>query len=665
MSSNSAHPATSRYLLQQSTLRQCWQAGFPQKSFYIAATSFGAGLNFLAAWRLWEQSAPPGKQMHFVAVDNQALPRSALEQALALWPELADCSQALLAVYPQRPTVGFHQFVFAQRRVTLTLIVAEAATGLKQLLVSDHPLHRKPFHPGMDAWLLDDVSPASDSSMHQPQLFDVIAALSRQHSRLATSTATASTKRELRRVGFRVEEASAHGTPGNTLVATFTAVTKPEAANFNPSTRNSPYPIPWHVAPTPASLSNPRATVIGAGLAGSHSARALAERGWKVTVLERGKSIASGASGNAQGIVYGKLSSDSDGLASYNLSSLLYAQRFYGSYWRQSPAFGEQCGLLQLAFNKKEEGIRQKLHASFAGADDFLRFVEPEHASEIAGLPIEVPCVYFPQLGWLNPALLCRELLHHPNIELQCNVSITALEYDETAGLWRLLDQAGHPITETPRVVIANAHHALDFPQTGHLPLKPIRGQVSEFPGEHIPLKTVLCGEGYIAPATARGSKGRLQSFGASYTLKEQRREVLPDDHRHNLAKLSGSLPRLATTIQDLDPGRLSGRTAFRCTTADYLPLVGPVPDYSRLIQTFQSLGRNAKANIPQSGTYLPGLYINVGHGSRGLAYTPLAGELLAAQMNGDPLPLTRDLATALNPARFIIRDLIRRRLKP
>ena len=65
---------------------------------------------------------------------------------------------------------------------------------------------------------------------------------------------------------------------------------------------------------------------------------------------------------------------------------------------------------------------------------------------------------------------------------------------------------------------------------------------------------------------------------------------------------------------------------------------------------------------LAKPGSYLPGLYLNIGHGSRGLAYCPLSAELLAGVINNEPLPMARELANALNPARFLIRDLIKNR---
>lgn len=676
--------AESRYLfLEQNHLQARWQNGFPQETFYIGETGFGTGLNFLAAWQAWEENAAVDKQLHFISVENEPLQRADLAKALALWPELADYAEALLAVYPQLPTTGFHHFVFAGQRVKLSLIIDDPATGMNQLLMSNHPLYRKPFHRGMDAWFLAGFAPAENPSMWKAELFDVIAALSDEQCSLVASTAAGAVQEDLERVGFRTDERPGHNKGRNTLAASYVGQPQPEARDFGSSLRHSPYPTPWHVAPSRQSAKI--AVVIGAGLAGSHTARALAERGWQVTVLEQAATVASGASGNAQGIVYGKLSRDMDAAGRFNLSSLLYAQRFYQDYWR-GPSFageltdgepadealpaderviGEQCGLLQLAFNDKERQIRERLKTSFAGTDDFLRFVEATQASEIAGIPVESPCMYFPQLGWLSPALLCRQLLDHPGITVQCNSSVATLKNTGASSTWRLLDKHGQLLAEAPNVVVANAHHALGFPSTRHLPLKAIRGQVSQFRGEQIPLKTVLCSDGYIAPAAKVKTTNKLQSFGATFTLHEQRPAVLISDHKKNLANLSASMPGLAPVLHNVDPGTLSGRASFRCTTADYLPLVGPAPDYSRFIDAFALLSKNAKAGIPTAGPYLTGLFMNLGHGSRGLAYTPLSAELLAAQMDGDVLPLPRDLATALNPARFIIRDLIRNRLEP
>jgi tRNA 5-methylaminomethyl-2-thiouridine biosynthesis bifunctional protein len=55
-----------------------------------------------------------------------------------------------------------------------------------------------------------------------------------------------------------------------------------------------------------------------------------------------------------------------------------------------------------------------------------------------------------------------------------------------------------------------------------------------------------------------------------------------------------------------------------------------------------------------------PGLYGAFGLGSRGLVLAPLAAELIAAQIEGEPWPVERALAAALDPARFLLQRLRR-----
>lgn len=54
----------------------------------------------------------------------------------------------------------------------------------------------------------------------------------------------------------------------------------------------------------------------------------------------------------------------------------------------------------------------------------------------------------------------------------------------------------------------------------------------------------------------------------------------------------------------------------------------------------------------------LPGLYAALAYGSRGLTWAALGAELLASQIDGEPLPLELELAEAVDPARLLVRAL-------
>ena len=77
-----------------------------------------------------------------------------------------------------------------------------------------------------------------------------------------------------------------------------------------------------------------------------------------------------------------------------------------------------------------------------------------------------------------------------------------------------------------------------------------------------------------------------------------------------------------------LHPMSLGGWTGFRATVPDRLPIFGA--------------GDAA------------GLHFATGLGSRGLLWAPLGAELIASALEGEPLPLGRDLAGALSPKRFL-----------
>jgi tRNA 5-methylaminomethyl-2-thiouridine biosynthesis bifunctional protein len=79
----------------------------------------------------------------------------------------------------------------------------------------------------------------------------------------------------------------------------------------------------------------------------------------------------------------------------------------------------------------------------------------------------------------------------------------------------------------------------------------------------------------------------------------------------------------------------------------DRLPLVGALPDYGA------SLRMERLRDVPRH----TGLHGLLGYASRGLIWAPLAAELLAAQLEGEPLPLESDLAAALDPARFLLKS--------
>ncbi|MET0355359.1 MAG: bifunctional tRNA (5-methylaminomethyl-2-thiouridine)(34)-methyltransferase MnmD/FAD-dependent 5-carboxymethylaminomethyl-2-thiouridine(34) oxidoreductase MnmC [Cellvibrio sp.] len=618
--------------------------------FTIAETGFGSGLNFLAAWDLWLKTAPESAQLHFVSVEKFPLHKTDLSRALSLWPELKNLADLLIAEYPVFVGSSFHRLKFMNGRVKLTLIIDDAAAGFTKLLASTHPLFKN-TGVKVDAWFLDGFAPSKNPQMWSDELFERIECLSKTGTTAATFSAAAIVKNGLKAAGFSIQKVAGFGRKREMVKAVFTAeLTALDAEDFSFRGSFSPYPVPWTIVKNKVSVSPKRALIIGGGLAGCHSARALAERGWKVKILEQHSALAKEGSGNPQGVLYAKLSPMDEAQAAFNLMSLQYALHFYHSLWGKT---GEKCGVLQLAHKSSEYELHEQLKYRFSNADTLVQFVNADQATQIAGTQLLQSSLFFPEAGWIDPRKLCAHLIDHPNIQVEYNFHAENIEFNGID--WKVFSD-NEKIESAPLLIIASAKDALHFEQAKHLPIKSIRGQTTFFSQTQttLSLKTVVCAEGYVAPA-----QDGIFCTGATFNLKDSDNSLRVSDHQTNLENLANHLPEFALTENVTG---LQGHVAFRCSLPDYLPCVGPLPLVEKITEDFAPLRKNARAGITTGGSYWPGLYINVGHGARGLAYTPLTAELLAAQINDEPYPIPQELANSLNPARFVIRDLTRNR---
>ena len=591
----------------------------------IGETGFGTGLNFLCAWQLFEQQAPAGAQLHFVSVEKYPLNKADLERALALWPELAPYAEQLLAQYVALHP-GFQRLVLANGRIILTLLIGDARELLGQL------------DARIDAWFLDGFAPAKNPQMWTPELFAELARLSHTGTTLGTFTSTGHVRRSLNEAGFKMKRVPGLGKKWEVLKGAY--IGTPAAAA-----------TPWFARP-PQPAGARTALVIGAGLAGCATAASLAQRGWQVTLMERHGAIAQEASGNPQGVLYLKLSAHHTALSRLIVSGYGHTRRLlHGLHKGQD---WDNCGVLQLAFDSKEAQRQAQLAAAFP--EDLLIALDKTAAEAQAGIPLPAGGLFYPEAGWVHPPALCALLSQHPNIHLQLHQE--ALELRRDGNQWQACN-GEQLLASAAVVVLASAAEIKGFSQAAHLPLKRIRGQISRLPAtaDSRALSTVVCAEGYVAPP-------RLDehTLGASFDFNSDDLTANSADHASNLQLLEEISPALADALNAaaLNPAHLQGRAAFRCTSPDYLPIVGPLADTAAFAEAYAVLRKDAR-QVPDSPCpWLDGLYINSGHGSRGLISAPLSGELIAAWLNGEPLPVPADVAQACHPNRFALLGLIR-----
>lgn len=620
-----------RYVFLEQNRLQARFAALPAGGrLVIGETGFGTGLNFLCAWQLFEQHAVAGARLHFVSVEKYPLSHADLQRALLLWPELQPFAAQLLAQYIAIHP-GFQRLVLDNGRVTLTLLIGDALEQLPQLDAQ------------IDAWFLDGFAPAKNPDMWTAELFAELARLAAPGSTISTFTSTGWVRRLINAAGFKMKR-----TPG---IGHKWEILRGEFLGWPAETPLPAAGKPWFARPAP--LHGERsALVIGGGLAGCTTAASLAARGWNVSLLERHAHLAEEASGNPQGVLYLKLSAHGTALSQLILSGFGHTRRLLEHLHRGVDWDG--CGVLQLAFNAKEAERQAQLAAAFAPG--LLQPLDQAQAQARAGVALEHGGLFFPEGGWVHPPALCKWQARHPLINVLTHHE--ALELQRVDGQWQAL--AGDTLLASATVVVlAGAAEIKRFPFSAELPLKRIRGQITRLAQtpDSQALATVVCAEGYVAPA-------RLgeHTLGASFDFKSDDLTPTVAEHVGNLEMLQEISVDLAHRLNadTLAADQLEGRAGFRCTSPDYLPIIGPLADRALFDQAYAALRKDARQPPEAECPWLDGVYINSGHGSRGLVTAPLCAELLAAWLDDEPLPLPRSVADACHPNRFAVRALIR-----
>ncbi len=549
-------------------------------SFAVGETGFGTGLNFLCALQLFRSAAPPGASLDFFSVEKFPLDDGELSTALALWPELAAEAGALLARWRRR-VPGWNRWSFG--RVRLTLAIADVAEALPQLPEN-----------AIDAWFLDGFTPAKNPEMWSEQVLSAIARASRAGATVSTYTSAGWVRRGLQQAGFDVARAPGFGWKREMLSGSLVLQHTDEESGRAPRS----------------------AIVIGGGISGCAAAHALAQRGISVTLLERAPRLASAASGNPRGILHARFGAGMNALHRFVLASYGHALALLDE---MLPADGElrgECGLLQLACNEAERKRIAKLAAQ-EWPEHLMQFVDATKASGLAGVAMQYDGLWFPGGGWVVPPALCERLANHALIERRFDHRAETLTRSDAG--WRATGQ-GWAI-EAEIAVVCCAHSALGLAPFAHFPLTPVRGQVTLLPATEASgaLRTVVCGDGYCAPA-----KDGVHVIGATHAFGDEALDLRAADHEDNLAKLASFALSLHAALGELDVPHLDGRASVRCSAPGATPLVGEVQ-------------RN--------------LYCSLAHGTRGLLTAGVSAEAIAAQACGQLPPLPVSVLAALSPA--------------
>jgi len=590
-----------------------WQ---DRERFVILETGFGQGLNFLATWLAWKQDPNACQRLHFLAVEKHPFRREDLLTLHARYPELAAVSAELLARWPEL-TSGFHRLEFEHGRIVLTLAFGEAMAMLPQFVATP------------DAIYLDGFSPAKNPALWSPQLLTEIGLLASPGTTLATWTVSRPVCDALEAAGFSLNRRRGFAHKIEMLVG---RMPTPE------DSIESGIAGDFLQVPT-----DRRAIVVGAGLAGALIAERLCSLGWTVDLFDRHPAAAMETSSNLTAVMLPMLSLDDNRSSRLNRACYLHALRTVTNWRGEGLSIdGDFCGVLQLARDNEHAAKQKEILVRCGFPESYVRWVDQAEASALAGASTSSGGWWFAGGAWWNPPSLCTAALTRCGDRLLRHFSTEVDTIEHTPEGWTVLDASGKKLGAAPRLVFAGAHDLLRLPQTAHLPLFRFRGQVTHLDAPSpAPLKTVVCKEGYVSPPY-----GGLYCVGASFHRGGEP-ELRESDHLANLERLESMLPGYVAKNHPGTAGAtIKGKVGFRPVSPDKLPIVGEM----------YHPGARPQGRDLSGVERWPGLHVASGYGARGLVWSVLMAELLAAQINGDPLPLEADLAATVDPARFLLR---------
>jgi tRNA 5-methylaminomethyl-2-thiouridine biosynthesis bifunctional protein len=321
----------------------------------------------------------------------------------------------------------------------------------------------------------------------------------------------------------------------------------------------------------------------------------LCSRGWEVDLYERHAEPAQEASGNHAGTFHPIVTPDDSIFARLTRAGFLLSS----SSWKRFGAIRwDPCGVLQLARDEKEEASQRASIAALGLPPEYAQYVTREEASAHAGASVMAPGLWFPEGGWIQPRSL---------VQAQLDACGTRLN--------RRLGRTLSSLPDVPAVILANSAEAPKLMDVPHLRMRRVRGQLTHLAAEGIdaPHVVVLRG-GMVLPPV-----GGLCVVGASFDIDDTDPEPRADSD-------TGNLERLSRIVSIGSPKIVESRVSFRAVTPDRLPVVGKLGE---------------------------GVYGAFAYGSRGLVWAALAAELIACELEGEPLPIEGRLADAMHPRRF------------
>ncbi len=329
--------------------------------------------------------------------------------------------------------------------------------------------------------------------------------------------------------------------------------------------------------------------VVGAGLAGTATATALARGGVEVHLLHDPSTVA--ASDVPLGVLTPYPAAPQDPVSRLRVRGACYTHALLQRLEDAGLDSGRRaCGTVLIPHSERARRRNSRPtgaahHASAAGLFEEHGIVAPE------------PALMHPAGACVDPTALRRALLQAAGERVRSQVTRVAALARSHDGSWCALGSDGSSLARGDAVVLAAG------PAVGHLwpavagELKPVRGQATAFGADDTTrgLGVAVSGGGYVTPTV-----GGRHWAGATFQHGDTDTQPASTDDDANACALTRLWP-------GRDPGPALDRfVAIRAATRDHLPRIGHLDD---------------------------GVWINAGHGAHGLATAPLSGARIARSL--------------------------------
>ena len=368
--------------------------------------------------------------------------------------------------------------------------------------------------------------------------------------------------------------------------------------------------------------------IIGGGLAATACAYSLQGDSAKAAavpvIFEAGKTLATGASGNVQGIYDPRFQKYRDGVGDYFFTAFRLAVQAFSKIQKKTDIGFDPCGTLYLIKDEEQHAYYETMIGNQNLNNDTAKILSAKEASEAAGITLQNDALHLPQSGYVSPAALCAAMAQKIDVRLSTPVK----DLKKTSSFWSVNGES------FDAVIIACGFAAQYFPGCEWLPLQNVRGQMIVCPATEKSgsLRCNINYGGHISkPAAA------MHVIGSTFQQNDTNISVRKTDSEKILAKLAENLPELA---EGLSVCRASA--ALRTASKDRVAITGLVP-------------RKGMWTI-DNPVFYENLYLSTAHGSYGILSSIASAQILSDCILGSTPYFSEDVNASVAPDRFLSR---------